>query len=294
MRSDWLCDLPANLLVGTSSFSSDDWSGVFYPVDLPAGERIGYYSTQFPTVEIDSSFYGMPSPGMVAGWKSKTPDGFVFALKVPREITHDRELDQVDAATAAFVDVTGGLGERRGPLLLQFAYVAKGRDAVEYETGQRFLDRLAGWLDRWAGAADWVVEVRNSKWLDRPLLGLLREHAVPLALTAYYTMPSLGRLQALELDPLTGPFAYVRFLGDHRRIDEKIEHLIASGRKSRRYDELVEDREHELRGWVDSLLPVLARMRTFAFFNNHFAGFGPGSARMFAELWREIHGLGQE
>lgn len=290
MRSDWLPELPDNLLVGTSSFSSDDWSGVFYPTGLPSAERLAFYATQYSVVEIDSSFYGMPSASTVSGWLRKVPDTFRLALKVPREITHDAVLDEVDAATAALLQVTEPLGWRRGPLLLQFAYVARGKDAVEYETGQQFLHRLARWLRHWAGAAEWVVEVRNAKWLDAPLLELLREHQVPLALTAYYTMPSLTRLQTLGIDPLTGPFAYVRFLGDHRRIDEKIDGLIRAGAKARRFDELIEDREGELRAWVDALLPVVTRMRTWTFFNNHFAGFGPGSARMFAELWREIHG----
>ena len=65
---------------------------------------------------------------------------------------------------------------------------------------------------------------------------------------------------------------------------------MASGEKQRQFDEILVDRESELRGWVEGLLPVITRMPTLVYFNNHYAGVGPGSARQFADLWREIHG----
>lgn len=290
MNQPWLPVVPANLVLGTSSFSWADWNGVFYPDGLPEAERIGFYARWFPAVEVDATFYRMPSRAMISSWRAKTPDHFRFALKVPQQVTHEHGLAHSDAAVAELLEVTDGLGERRGPLLLQFPYVAKGADAREYETGQRFLADLAAWLPRWAEAADWVLEVRNAAWLRGPLLDLLRQYQVPLALTAYYTMPSLARLQEQGVDPVTGPFAYVRFLGDRRRIDERLDTLLAAGEIEQRFGQLIWDRERELRQWVDRLLPIVARMRTWAFFNNHYAGFGPGSARMFAELWREIHG----
>ncbi|NUQ00823.1 MAG: DUF72 domain-containing protein [Armatimonadetes bacterium] len=289
MVERWLPDLPGNLWLGTSSFSWADWNGCFYPDQLPESERLGYYARHFPTVEIDSSFYGIPSRSTVSRWALKTPESFVFALKMPKELTHDTELAEPDAATAKFLDHTSLLGPRRGPLLLQFPYVAKGKDADEYEHGYRFTERLADWLERWGGHAPWVVEVRNATWLRPRLLELLRAHQVPLALTAYYTMPTLRRLQHLESDPLTGPFAYLRFIGDHRRMDA----LLAECEEpaDRRFNRLVWDREDELRGWVDALLPVITRMRVYAYFNNHYGGFGPGSARLFADLWRQINDL---
>lgn len=286
----WLPDLPDNLLLGTSSFSWDDWTGVFYPPGCKPAERLGHYATQFPTVEVDATFYAMPARSMVSGWAQKTPETFVIAMKVPKEITHEGQLDEVEAATAEFLDVTSILGPRRGPLLLQFPYVAKSRDAEEYEHGDRFYERLGDWLSTWSGMAQWAVEVRNSNWLKPRLYELLREHRVPLALTEYYTMPSLNALLRREIDPLTGDFAYVRFLGDRRRIDRMLDELQTEG-KQKRFDELVWDREDILRRWVDGLLQVVSRMKTYVYFNNHFAGCGPASAQMFARLWREIHDL---
>lgn len=289
LRSPWLGELPERLLVGTSSFSSEDWRDVFYPSGLAPADRLSYYATCFPTVEIDATFYAMPAATMLSNWFRRTPDGFLFALKVPREITHDAALEGADAATAILLDRTAQLGDKLAALLLQFPYVAKGADAAEYADGRRFLARLAAFLDRWAGAAPWVVEVRNAGWLEGPLLPLLRQYRIPLALTAYYTMPTLGRLLARDIDPLTGPFAYVRFIGDRGRIERRIDQQIAAGEKTRRFDEIVLDRDAELRNWVENLLAVVTRVRTLVYFNNHYAGFGPGSARRFAELWREIH-----
>ena len=291
MRSAWLpYDLPADLILGTSSFSWAEWHGPFYPVDLPVGERIAWYAQQFPAVEVDSSFYRCPTRAQTSTWARKTPDSFCFALKLPRSITHEAALEGTDAAVAEFLNAVEPLGPRLGPCLLQFAYVARGMDAEEYAHGTQFIERLSRWLERWAGHAQWVVEVRNRTWLEGPLLPLLRAHDVPLALTAYYTMPSLATMQQAGLDPLTGPLAYVRFLGNHRQLDARNEELIAAGAKPKGYTELIVDREQETRGWVDALLPVLTRRRTFCFYNNHFAGFGPGSARLFARLWDEIHG----
>ncbi len=289
MVTPWLPELPEHLRVGTSSFSWSDWNGVFYPAGLKPADRLGWYARWFTTVEVDATFYSMPSARMLSSWALKTPETFSLALKVPQAITHEAQLAGADAAVAEFLARTSLLGPRRGPLLLQFPYLAKGDDEEEYERGDRFYQRLLGFLDRWAGAADWVVEIRNPGWLRPRLLTALRERQVPLALTASRTMPSLPRLVDSGLDPLTGPFAYVRFLGDRRAIDRRIDEEMAAGRRTARFESLLYDREGELRHWVDALLPIVARMRTWVYFNNHYAGFGPGSAQLFARLWREIH-----
>lgn len=291
MRSEWLpVDLPPDLLVGTSSFSWPEWHGPFYPPELPVGERIAFYATQFPTVEVDSSFYRCPTRAQTSRWARLTPESFRFALKVPRAITHDTALTGPDTDVAEFLDAVAPLGPRLGPCLLQFPYVARGADADEYRHGDRLRESLARWLDRWSGQAQWVVEVRNAAWLEGPLPALLAEYGVSLALTAYYTMPSLASMLRDGLDPLTGPLAYVRFLGHHKQLDARNAELIAEGAKPKGYTELIDDREAEMRGWVDALLPVLTRRSTWCYFNNHYAGFGPGSARLFARLWDEIHG----
>ncbi|MCC7494291.1 MAG: DUF72 domain-containing protein [Fimbriimonadaceae bacterium] len=291
MQQRWLPELPANLVLGCSSFSWPDWEGAFYPPGLRPADRIGWYSRSFDAVEVDATFYRLPTARMVSNWALKTPETFTLALKVPQTVTHELALVGTEGILAEFLETTALLGPRRGPLLLQFPYVAKAADPEEYETGRRFLTNLQAWLETWAGVAPWVVEVRNAAWLRPALLELLRAHQVPLALTAYYTMPSLAALQRRGDDVLTGPFAYVRFLGDRHRIDRDIAAAIAAGERQKPFESLLWDRERELREWAEALLPVVSRMRTWSFYNNHYAGFGPGSARQFARLWREIHDL---
>ncbi|TLY05274.1 MAG: DUF72 domain-containing protein, partial [Thaumarchaeota archaeon] len=89
--SDILAE-PEKVRVGCSGWSYKDWVGGFYPADLPAGEYLSFYSKFFNCVEIDSSFYRIPSPFMIEQWKRKTPEGFLFSPKLPKKITHDNKL----------------------------------------------------------------------------------------------------------------------------------------------------------------------------------------------------------
>ena len=213
-----LSPLPPGVRLGTSSFSTADWTGLVYPPGTRPGDYLVHYARLFPSVEIDATFYAVPSRPTVAGWAAKTPQEFTFSLKVPQAITHERGLVDCGEEWRRFLAALEPLGRKRGPLLFQFPYVAKRADPREYETGDGFRARLAAFLPQLPAGARAVVEVRNAKWLAPPLLDLLRERGVPLALTAYYSMPGVAELLSGP-DPLTGPVAYVRFLGDHRRMD---------------------------------------------------------------------------
>ena len=113
---------PDHLYVGTSSWSSQDWLGSFYPKDLKPGQLIQYYATQFRAVELDSTFYSIPSKTVVSAWREKTPPGFIFAAKVPSVITHQKVLKDCQKEFTSFLSALGVLEERLGPLLLQFPY----------------------------------------------------------------------------------------------------------------------------------------------------------------------------
>src|SRR5437660_4217761 len=85
------------ILLGTSAFTATGWEGSFYPPGMQPRHFLSYYATQFATVEVDSTFYGCPSPRTVNNWAARTPEGFVFSVKVPQTITHEKVLvDQVD------------------------------------------------------------------------------------------------------------------------------------------------------------------------------------------------------
>jgi uncharacterized protein YecE (DUF72 family) len=278
---------PPPIRIGTSSWSSSDWRGPFYPADARPGEFLELYAARYDTVECDATFYRIPSPRTVDGWRSRTPDGFLFAAKLPREITHEAGLVDCQAPVRQFVDVMTRLGDRLGPIVAQFAYVAKGKDPEEYAAGADFRRRLVPFLDAWPKAVELAVEVRNATWIAPPLLDVLRERRVALVLPAIYTLPGPSRLFAGP-DPVTTELIYVRFLGHHRKMDERITRLRASGKRSAAWNELAVDRTDEMRQWVAALRERAANgARVLAYFNNHYAGYGPGSADLFRQLWRD-------
>lgn len=285
-----LSPLPPGLRLGTSSFSTPDWTGLVYPPGTKPGDYLTHYARLFPTVEIDATFYAVPARATVEGWARKTPDDFVFSLKVPQAITHAARLEGCAAEWRLFLDALAPLGPKRGPLLFQFPYVAKAADVHEYETGDDFRRRLAAFLPSIPAGVQTVVEVRNAKWVAPPLLDLLRAHGVALALTAYYTMPAPSRLLAGP-DPLTAPFAYVRFLGDHKRMDALIAQTRRERPKAREWDELLLDRTQELRAWIVALRAWSSRApELYAYINNHYAGCAPLTAAQVVEFWRELAG----
>jgi uncharacterized protein YecE (DUF72 family) len=108
------------VLVGTSGYSYKEWKGSFYPKDLKADAMLRYYAERLPTVEINNTFYRVPDPDLLTRWAEQVPDGFVFVLKAPRRITHERRLsaESVDAVDY-FLKTASVLGDRLGPVLFQ-------------------------------------------------------------------------------------------------------------------------------------------------------------------------------
>jgi uncharacterized protein YecE (DUF72 family) len=272
-----------SLRIGTSSWSSSDWIGPFYPEGMQAASFLAHYAAEFDTVECDATFYRIPSQKTVDGWRSRLPDGFLFAAKMPQEITHERGLVDCVTPVREFADVMARLGDRLGPVIAQFAYVAKGKDAEEYATGASFRSRLTAFLDLWPKELALAVEVRNTTWLAPPLLDLLRARGVTLALSAYYTMPQPERLFS-GADLMTTETAYVRFIGDHKKMDAHVAALQEQGGRAGAWSGLAIDKTQEMTRWAKQLR-AHGRGQVLAYFNNHYAGFAPASARMFRDLW---------
>lgn len=108
-----------NSWVGTSGYNYPEWKGTFYPADLPAARMLSFYSERFSVVEINATFYRMPTEKSLAGWADATPPGFRFALKAPQRITHFARLRNVDEPVRYFSDVAQTLADKLGPLLFQ-------------------------------------------------------------------------------------------------------------------------------------------------------------------------------
>jgi uncharacterized protein YecE (DUF72 family) len=278
---------PANLLVGTSSWSSPDWCGSFYPDQIDPGEMIQVYSSKLPTVEIDTTWYRMPSPKMVEAWKSKTPDGFIFSAKVPKVISHDKYMEGCEAELKEFISVMSGLGEKLGPMILQFPYVAKGKDSQEYKTGSDFIRRLKGFVTLLPNEFKWGIEIRNSLWVQPSLLDILRGRGISLVFIDYYTMDPLPKL-AQRSEVFTAPFVYVRFLGNRKDMDAEVKLAQESGLRKRNFESILKDRSGQMKAWIAPIKNMLAKgTPVYAYFNNHYAGYAPGSVELFERLFNE-------
>jgi uncharacterized protein YecE (DUF72 family) len=102
--------------IGTCGWSYKDWSGAFYPSDLPASGYLSHYAERYPVVEVDSTFYRSPSRRMVEGWRDRTPDGFGFSLKVPQAITHEKMLTDCRDEVRMFLTAARVLGDKAAVL----------------------------------------------------------------------------------------------------------------------------------------------------------------------------------
>lgn len=179
------------LHIGTSGYNYPEWRGSFYPDTLPASRMLGYYAERFSTVEINYTFYRMPTDVVVAGWVAGTPDGFTFALKAPQRITHMARLrDCADTVTRFFAAVDG-LGPRRAPALFQLP------PNFKFD-----LPRLETFLDMLPAGARAAFEFRHPSWFHDETFALLRSRNLALC---------VADSDRLETPPtITADYAYFR------------------------------------------------------------------------------------
>jgi uncharacterized protein YecE (DUF72 family) len=271
-------------LYGTSSWSEASWVGSFYPSGTKPADMLGVYATHFDTVEADNTYYRVPAPALVRGWRAKTPAGFVMASKFPCTIVHCGEGQKPDAAKVLVREHVGAdldrylesmreLGDRAGPLVLQFPYF----DRAAFAGVGPFVDRLAPFLAALPGDFRYAVEVRNKAWIQPALLDVLRAHKSALVLVDLAYMPHPADL-ARAHDLITTDFTYVRLIGDRKKIDAL----------TKRFDRIVLDQTPSLERWAELLAGLVPRVReTYAYANNHYAGHAPETIRDLARRVEE-------
>jgi uncharacterized protein YecE (DUF72 family) len=153
-----------DLRIGTSGFSYKAWKGPFYPADLPAGEMLGFYAGQLPSVEINNTFYRLPRASVLEGWAEQVPTQFRFAVKASRRITHFKRLKGVEDETAYLLRTTASLGPRLGALPFQLPPNAK----LDLARLEAFAELLPEGLPA-------AFEFRHPSWLTDPVFELLRQ-----------------------------------------------------------------------------------------------------------------------
>lgn len=155
--------------VGTSGFAYREWTGTFYPEDLPDAERLAYYAGRLEAVEINNTFYRMPTRSLLEGWDEQTPDGFTFVLKASRKITHFKKLADCGDPMEYLVDVSRTLGDKLGPTLIQLPPYLK----ADVELLRDFLTLVP---DDFPAA----MEFRSSSWFVDEVYAALEEAGVAL------------------------------------------------------------------------------------------------------------------
>jgi len=158
--------------IGTSGYNYPEWKGSFYPADLAAAKMLPYYAARFPTVEINYTFYRMPTETLVGGWAAQTPSPYKLTLKAPRRITHDSRLKNCGSLVSTFCEVAGTLGDKLGALLFQLP------PNLKMDTG--LFDAFLAELPPKVCAA---FEFRHPSWFDDEIFARLSARNLALCVS---------------------------------------------------------------------------------------------------------------
>src|SRR5579884_2040843 len=161
------------LRIGTSGWINKHWKGIFYPDRMPGADQLAFYAERYDTVEINYSYYRLPERSVFENWRRQTPEGFHFAVKASRFLTHMKKLKDPKEPLERLMERAGGLEEKLGPILCQFP-----------ATWRRNTERLSEFLkeaSRFAGCR-WAFEFRHESWLVREVFELLQDAGAALVI----------------------------------------------------------------------------------------------------------------
>ncbi|MFX0113347.1 MAG: DUF72 domain-containing protein [Candidatus Hodarchaeota archaeon] len=247
------------LLLGTSGWGYPEWRGPFYPHNLRQELFLSFYSEIFPVVEINMSFYRMPSVKMVKRWDQSTQADFLFAAKIPRVITHDSKLQGNDwqGKLTTYLEIMDRLGKKLGPSLLQLppSFTAKE------------IAHLEAFLAEWPARLKVAVEFRHKSWLadgeSSPVFSLLDKYDAAYCIVSEPLLPPL-------LGPTTAEFSYVRWHGFGKKIWYDYDYS-----------------EEEIAQWVPKINELSSTNQVFGFFNNHYRGNAVKNCQTMQEMLGE-------
>ncbi len=237
----------AQALIGVSGWQYPDFSARFYPGDLAKPEQLAFYAEHFPTVEINNTFYQLPSKKSIQAWKEKVPEDFVFSIKASRYITHMKNLLEPEETLPDFFERISLFGEKCGPVLFQLPPHWKVN-----------ADRLRDFIPELPDGYRYAIELRNQSWLNEKIYALLRKHAVAFCIYEidYRQSPILT----------TADFIYIRLHGPGRAYNDPYD-LDTLGRWADR-----------IQGWLEDGLDV------YCYFDNTHRGYAWENAQTLINL----------
>jgi uncharacterized protein YecE (DUF72 family) len=228
--------------IGCSGWNYDDWRGRLYPAGEPRRRWLELYAERFETVEVNATFYRLPTTKTTSAWVNETPPGFMFAVKASRYLTHVKRLAGIKEGIGRFYERLEPMLEagRLGPTLWQLPEQFHRDDA-----------RLEEWLSALPQGLQ-TIEFRHPSWFVKPVLDALRAHNVALTIGVDPKRP-------FQSHDATASFRYVRF------------HYGARGRRGN-YS------ASELEQWARRIAAWRRRTEIWAYFNNDWEGFAPANA----------------
>lgn len=235
-----------SVCIGTSGWVYNHWRGVFYPKDMPQIQWYSFYASEFDTVEINNSFYRLPSAEMFQAWRRQAPPGFLYAVKASRYLTHMKKLKDPEEPLQRFFERADHLGSTLGPVLYQLP----PRWKVNLPRFEHFLSVLPK-------SHQHVVEFRDASWLILDVFRVMEQ---------YHVAHCIHDMQPLEIPiRVTAPPVYIRFHGDTKHRGNYDEQTLATWAT-------------RIAEWQAQKLPV------FAYFNNDVGGYAVKNAKTLKEL----------
>ena len=252
--------------IGCQGWNYADWTTkpagerIFYPRGTKSNEMLEVYARAFETIEVDSTFYAIPASSAVENWFKKTPGNFTFALKMPREITHDRSLSEKSfPALEEFCERVLLLKEKLAAVLIQMP--------PQFEGSKENAQNLRNFLAKLPKEIRFSIEFRNREWLVDWTFEELEKNGVALCLVEGGWIPREMMFEAIG--KLKTDYAYVRFMGE---------------RDLTTFDRTVRPQDAGLQIWREEIEKIKAK-DIFIYFSNFYEGFAPESVNKFREMF---------
>ena len=245
------------LYIGCSGWSYSSWQGPFYPFSIVNKGWLPYYSQVFNYVEVDSTFYDIPSESMVRNWDRRTPSNFRFTVKFPKIITHDKKFKNVEKDLELFYERMEPLKNKILALLIQLPPSYKLKEGLEDFNSHDFF---------FEGDFRYAVEVRHSSWFNDLAYNFFRKNNIAMVWS------QMDRLQTPPV--VTSDFVYLRLIGDRRLAEDQ-------------FGKIQIDRTEEIRNWANKMKEVKQNEKdvkaAIVAANNHYGGYGPGTVDLFRQ-----------